>query len=337
MSLVDPETGEQVVQRLPVDAIKIATRYRTEFGDVRELADSILAIGLLHPVVVTPDHTLVSGHRRLEAVKLIGLPDVPVRVVDNLDSAALMLKAERDENTCRKDMTASELYALGKELEALERPKAAERQAAAGSRNLGIPSSDPENGTRPGETREVVGRGLGVSGPTWQRLKHVADKAEAGDEEAAAEMAAIDAGEQTITGAYKKVTTTHERIEHAKKANPPSSTLQKVAKAREMAAEGYTSRQIGEAIGVKNMGDFKARHGVVVPADDVVGKTRLHDSNRIVSETVHELAGTVMALALVEFDRLDPGQIAGWADSLSDSLRSLNRFNKQLKEHLPHE
>jgi len=34
------------------------------------------------------------------------------------------LRAERDENQCRKDFTPSELAALGRQLEELERPKA---------------------------------------------------------------------------------------------------------------------------------------------------------------------------------------------------------------------
>lgn len=218
--LVDPETGEEITVRLPVGAIKIEMRYRTSFGNIGELAESIRVLGLLHPVVVTPDHVLVSGHRRLEAVKLLDYPDVPVRVVQTVDSAVLMLQAERDENTCRKDMTGTELFALGKELKRLERPRAAERQAApTRARNLGDPSShlpvrtgEAESAGQPLDslpgrqrTDTAVAAGLGMSETQWQRLQTVGNAAIEGDPVAVEALASIDAGELTITGAFEKV------------------------------------------------------------------------------------------------------------------------------------
>lgn len=112
----------------------------------------------------------------------------------------------------------------------------------------------------------------------------------------------------------------------------PMTSLQRVVRAREMAAEGCTSRQIGEAIGVRAMGDFKARHRIEVPADAVVGKTRRHDTNRIIRETVYALDGAASALDLIDLDAVDLDQVEGWVTSLSSSLRSLNRLHKQLKE-----
>jgi ParB family transcriptional regulator, chromosome partitioning protein len=61
------------------------------------LAASIGAVGLIHPIVITPDKTLVAGQRRLEAVKLLGWTEVPVRAVTGLEDAALALRADRDE------------------------------------------------------------------------------------------------------------------------------------------------------------------------------------------------------------------------------------------------
>jgi hypothetical protein len=63
--------------------------------------------------------------------------------------AALLLQAERDENTCRKDFTPSEAVAIGKELEELERPKAAERKS-------GRPKKAEEK--TPGKFPEVNGQ-----------------------------------------------------------------------------------------------------------------------------------------------------------------------------------
>jgi len=113
-----------------------------------------------------------------------------------------------------------------------------------------------------------------------------------------------------------------------------AAVAQRVGKAKAMAKEGYTSRQIANSLGlpVANFPDFKARHGIEVPADSTVGRARHLDSDRIVAETVSTLEGVVMGLDLVQMDGLAPDRIADWATSLSDSLRLLNRFQKQLKE-----
>lgn len=61
-------------------------------------------------------------------------------------------------------------------------------------------------------------------------------------------------------------------------------------------------------------------------------KTRHHNANRIVEELVITLDGCVMSLDLIDWEQLDPTKVNGWSDSLNESLRSLNRLNRQLKE-----
>ena len=70
-----------------IDQIKVGFRYRKDLGDLRTLAKSIDEVGLLHPVVVTPEGRLIAGQRRLEACRLIGQTDVPVTVVDLYQAA----------------------------------------------------------------------------------------------------------------------------------------------------------------------------------------------------------------------------------------------------------
>jgi ParB-like chromosome segregation protein Spo0J len=118
------------VQPVAIGDINIGERHRTDLGDIDGLAASIIDVGLLQPIVLTPELRLVAGRRRLAAMQALGEAEVPAYIVHGLDDAAALLRAERDENTCRKAMTASELHAIGKALEALERPKAAERQQA---------------------------------------------------------------------------------------------------------------------------------------------------------------------------------------------------------------
>lgn len=111
---------------------------------------------------------------------------------------------------------------------------------------------------------------------------------------------------------------------------------ERVAKAREMAATGHSSRQIAAALGYSeasaSLREFLTRHGIEVPADAVVSKTRRIDSNRVVEETANSLEGLCIGIGLVDFDALDPAHIEEWVASLSASIRKLASFNRQLKE-----
>jgi len=60
-----------------IDQIQVGFRYRKDLGNLRTLAESIEEVGLLHPVVVTPEGRLVAGQRRLEACRMLGWTEVP--------------------------------------------------------------------------------------------------------------------------------------------------------------------------------------------------------------------------------------------------------------------
>src|SRR5581483_9929268 len=117
--------------------------------------------------VVTPDRALVAGERRLAAVKRLGWETVPAHVVEDLEEAALLLKAERDENTCRKDFTPEEAVALGQALEALEKPKARERKKQGGKAG-GQASGKLPQASDAGRTRDKVAEAVNMSGRTYE-------------------------------------------------------------------------------------------------------------------------------------------------------------------------
>jgi ParB family chromosome partitioning protein len=66
----------------PIEAIHVGERHRRDMGDLDGLARNIAEIGLLHPIPVKPDGTLIAGERRLRAAELRGWADIPVHVVD---------------------------------------------------------------------------------------------------------------------------------------------------------------------------------------------------------------------------------------------------------------
>jgi ParB-like chromosome segregation protein Spo0J len=160
-----------------IDSVRVDGRYRKDFGDIDALARDIEANGLIHPIALTTDCRLIAGERRLRAVRSLGWARVPVRYLENVTDAAAMLRAERSENTCRKDMLPGEIASLGAALEELERPKAAARQASTqlkgrtGTAVLGRRTGTAtENSAR---TSEVIAAGLGVSARTYERTRAV--------------------------------------------------------------------------------------------------------------------------------------------------------------------
>ena len=79
-------------------------------GDVKELADSILEVGLINPIMVDQAHTLIAGLHRLEAMKLLGRTEIECTISD-LDGLQVAL-AEIDENFVRKDLSDDEFREL---------------------------------------------------------------------------------------------------------------------------------------------------------------------------------------------------------------------------------
>ncbi len=151
--------------------IKVKTRHRHDLGDLDALAASIAEVGLLQPVVITPDGTLIAGLRRLEACKRLGWDDVPVFVADTVDDVLVALKAERDENTCRKDFTPSEAVAIADTIEPLERAAAKERQGERTDKH-------PEKFTGSfGVALDSVAAAVGMSRPTLNKARAVVEAA----------------------------------------------------------------------------------------------------------------------------------------------------------------
>lgn len=142
------------------------------------------------------------------------------------------------------------------------------------------------------------------------------------NEEAVEEVIAEATDE--IPASRRKVT---DRIRKAV-ANNPS----RVEKARQMAEAGYTSRQIGEAIGITGMAEFRTRHGIEVPADAVVGKGRRHDSNRIMADLALAAENVTAGADLVDYSELDPTLLEEWIGSLSAAITSLTTIRRKIRE-----
>jgi hypothetical protein len=120
--------------------------------------------------------------------------------------------------------------------------------------------------------------------------------------------------------------------------DPADRSPEAAAHRRELVAElagcGMSSAQIGERLGIggDRVRQVAREHGIGIRADAVLGRTRRPDSARIVRETVHALEGLAMGVELADLTGLDPAEAAGWAASMSRSIRLLSKFARQLKE-----
>lgn len=161
-----------------IDDIQVGFRYRNDLGDLRPLAESIAEVGLLHPVVVTPEGRLIAGQRRLEACRSLGWTDVPVTVIDLYQAA----RGEAHENFLRKDLLPSEIVTLKRAIEPLERREARERQGhQAGACPPGTMAEGQVRSS--GEARDKIARYLGVGRTTIERAEAVVEAAEDNPEE----------------------------------------------------------------------------------------------------------------------------------------------------------
>jgi len=70
---------------IALSAIKIGSRIRKEMGDLGTLAKSMEQLGLLHPIIIDSNFTLLSGVRRLRAAEKLGWKTIEARMIDQAD------------------------------------------------------------------------------------------------------------------------------------------------------------------------------------------------------------------------------------------------------------
>jgi ParB family chromosome partitioning protein len=105
---------------IPIADVRVTERHRSDLGDLEGLAASLREIGQLQPIVISSDFQLIAGGRRLAAAKSLGWTEIEAKIATDLTTAADLLRAERDENTCRKAFAPTEEYSLYAALLALE-------------------------------------------------------------------------------------------------------------------------------------------------------------------------------------------------------------------------
>jgi len=123
---------------LPFKDIDTKDRARKDFKGIEDLVESLKHKGLLHPPVVAQDENgkwfLVAGERRIRAMLILGLTDLPVVTRDNL-SAIDRKELELEENIQRKALDWSEQIENLRQLDELKKQKYGEAMRGGGAGN----------------------------------------------------------------------------------------------------------------------------------------------------------------------------------------------------------
>ena len=157
--------------KIKIGSIKINPGRRdTQQRNVEELARSIAAVGLMNPITVTQDNTLIAGLHRLEAAKLLGWTEIECTVSD-ADGLQAEL-AEIDENFVRAGLSHRELGDLL--LRRKELYEAIHPETRQGQRNGQTVKNDKMAGLQAKPFSEDTADKLGISKRTVERLVQTA-------------------------------------------------------------------------------------------------------------------------------------------------------------------
>src|SRR5690606_5715777 len=196
-----------------------------------EFVESIRRQGVLVPLAVKQDGTIISGHRRWRAALALKMEYVPVQVVryaDDLDEREAIIEFNR-----QREKTFSQKMAEAEELEAVERERAEKvrRQKISASRSGETVETLPPSQ----KTRDKVAAAVGLgSGRTYETAKKIWEAAKKGDETAKRLVEELDAGKTTVHAAYKELM---EEAEAPAPATQPAPAKVEAEEAQEAPAD----------------------------------------------------------------------------------------------------
>jgi ParB family chromosome partitioning protein len=87
--------------------IQLNSSYLRLDTDVSSLKQSIISVGLIHPLAINPDNELLAGARRFQAISELGWEEVPVQVIER--DVLVQELISIDENLVRTPLTSIEL------------------------------------------------------------------------------------------------------------------------------------------------------------------------------------------------------------------------------------
>lgn len=113
------------MQNISINSLKPHEKNDYFFDDMTgskwyEFIESIRTSGVIEPIVVTRDFTIVSGHQRVRACKELGIEEIPARVKDYADEDAI-IKDLLETNVRQRGNIDGSALKLGRIITELER------------------------------------------------------------------------------------------------------------------------------------------------------------------------------------------------------------------------
>lgn len=193
-------------------------------SDIEEtFLESVSEKGVLEPVVITPNKTIISGHRRWLAAKNADLDKIPARISEFKSDLA-----EREaviEFNRQREKTPGQIVNEFEEMLAIEKQRAKERKAH-GETAPGKPKDENASGNvsksvddESGSAREKAAEKIdaGVSGRTLEKGLEVKEKAESGDEIAQEQWEKLEEGETSFHKANRTVKKENNKLQRKEK------------------------------------------------------------------------------------------------------------------------
>ncbi len=278
----------------------------------REFVADIRTNGQREPVVLDKRGRLMDGRNRARACQVLGI-DVIEKVYDGDDSPEGEQAWILSHNVHRRHLTESQRAMVAARLADM-------RQGA----RTDLPSIDGRSGVKQADAAAALKVGPASVGRANAVLK-------SGDADL---IRAVDSGETTVSKAARQVREKSKSEASPTEAKVPSGRQQRADLIADLAAQGYSSRQMPEQVGVaeESVRQIARDFGIEIPADKATFRTRHINSTSVVANTVSALEGLVMGVELIDYDALDLQEASQWAASLKDSLKVLNAFAKKIKE-----
>lgn len=160
--------------------IKTDENYRGSSAELQKLAESIKRLGLLQPVVLNSEHKLIAGRRRIAACRELGMTHVSALVCATCDDVRKALAAERDENTCRLELTPTQKKEIADRIREAEKPEAENREKS-GKNSDSRPCGNFPQG-RAKTVDELAAEAAGTSDKTLRKIDEIVEAAEADPE-----------------------------------------------------------------------------------------------------------------------------------------------------------
>ena len=142
--------------------------------DIQRLSESVAEVGMMNPITITANHTLIAGLHRLEAAKRLGWTEIECSISD-MDALHTEL-AEIDENVVRtglSDLELSELLARRKKIYETLHPATIARNLPGHASNYES-SSDKLTGEEKPFSQDTAEK-MGVSPRTVERHIQIAE------------------------------------------------------------------------------------------------------------------------------------------------------------------